>query len=70
MDYEKYQVQQQELYENVKTVVDSFPSRKYLLSKLAVWVDPLDATQEFTGEILDFTCVFSKDCFSIQILEP
>lgn len=53
-DYDKYQSHQQELYADVKTIVGLFPSRKYLLSNLAVLVDPLDATQEFTGSMFFF----------------
>uniref|UniRef100_A0A915Q6Q1 inositol-phosphate phosphatase n=1 Tax=Setaria digitata TaxID=48799 RepID=A0A915Q6Q1_9BILA len=57
VDYEKYQSQQEELYGNVKNIIDLFPSRKYSLSKLTVWVDPLDATQEFTEGLLEYVSV-------------
>lgn len=63
-DYEKYQSMQHELYANVATIVNLFPRRKYSLSKIAVWVDPLDATQEFTEGLFEYVSVMI--CISLD----
>lgn len=39
---------------NVKEALEKFPSEKIDLNRVTMWVDPLDATQEFTGIFLMF----------------
>lgn len=48
-EVEAYKDDNYNLWLNVRNALKKMPSKKYDLSRLGIWVDPLDATQEFTG---------------------
>lgn len=48
-EVEKYRDDNYKIWLNVKEALKQFPNKKYNLNRITIWVDPLDATQEFTG---------------------
>lgn len=54
---EKYKDDNYNIWLNIRNVVQKIPTKKYRLSRLGLWVDPLDATQEFTEGLLQYVSV-------------
>ena len=48
-EVEEYRSSQYKFYTAVRNALAALPPRSYELDKLHVYIDPLDATQEFTG---------------------
>ncbi|KAI6225581.1 Golgi-resident PAp (PAP) 3-Phosphatase-like protein [Aphelenchoides besseyi] len=64
-EVEKYRSDNYSLWLSIRNALKKLPSKKYDLSRLGIWVDPLDATQEFTEGLLEYvtvmTCVTLDD---------
>lgn len=48
-EVEKYRSDNYAVWLSLRDALDRLPSKKYDLSRLTMWIDPLDATQEYTG---------------------
>jgi len=58
-EVEKYQDDNYALWMNVKEALKKFPNKRVSLDRVGIWVDPLDATQEFTEGLTDYVTVMA-----------
>ncbi|CAD5206370.1 unnamed protein product [Bursaphelenchus okinawaensis] len=58
-EVEKYKDDNYNLWLNIRNAIKSMPQRKYDLNRLGIWIDPLDATQEFTEGLLEYVTVMA-----------
>lgn len=57
-EVEKYRDDNYDLWLNVRGALEKIPSQKYDFSRMSIWIDPLDATQEFTGIFVIFKILY------------
>uniref|UniRef100_A0A914C6Q2 inositol-phosphate phosphatase n=1 Tax=Acrobeloides nanus TaxID=290746 RepID=A0A914C6Q2_9BILA len=58
-EVEKYRDDNYDLWLNVRGALEKIPSQKYDFSRMSIWIDPLDATQEFTEGLLEYVTVMA-----------
>lgn len=56
-EVEKYKDENLNIWLNIRNALKDLPVKKYEISRLGFWVDPLDATQEFTEGLLEYVSV-------------
>ena len=60
----KYRDDNYELWLDFKDAINQFPTKKVELSRINIWVDPLDATQEYTEGLTEYVTVMA--CVAID----
>jgi len=63
-EVEKYRDDNYALWLDFKDAIGQFPTRKVELSRINIWVDPLDATQEYTEGLTEYVTVMA--CVAID----
>ena len=63
-EVEKYRDDNYALWLDFKDAISQFPTRKVELSRINIWVDPLDATQEYTEGLTEYVTVMA--CVAID----
>lgn len=63
-DVEKYRDDNYELWLEYKDSINQMPSKKYELKRLNMWIDPLDATQEYTENLTQY--VTTMACITLD----
>ncbi|VDO92755.1 unnamed protein product [Soboliphyme baturini] len=58
-----YEENYYELWQRISGIVSGVPSVHHSLADISVWVDPLDATQEYTGIVC---CFISDSCLKFK----
>jgi len=56
-DVAKYRDDNYSIWLNIRNAVQKVPTKKYELSRFGIYVDPLDATQEFTEDLVQYVSV-------------
>lgn len=56
-EVERYKEDNYKIWLNIRDALKDIPVKKYELSRIGLWVDPLDATQEFTEDLLEYVSV-------------
>uniref|UniRef100_A0A0N5A509 inositol-phosphate phosphatase n=1 Tax=Parastrongyloides trichosuri TaxID=131310 RepID=A0A0N5A509_PARTI len=53
-DIDKYEEYRRPLWEEMKSILNQLPEDSFEVSKLNIWIDPLDATQEYTEGLTEY----------------
>jgi hypothetical protein len=67
---EKYRTDNYEIWLGLRETLSRIPEWRVPLNRVVIWVDPLDATQEYTGRLIKSQLTIKKFiCINIIITQ-